>query len=228
MDLVETTTDSFSSLFDSKPKKSANLPEDPIALACASYRLWESTKQKFADLRSVTCSDEDRVKAQQIRRYYGDRILMSMLKQDGRTTEFRKKVYGIINNTYDIKEDDLGILYRLPYFYHEDLAVEAVIEQTQQVPDMYRGNEIEATFSVISEIYIGRRSGECTHYWLKSDIDQAAYKIAVRTDNSLYSLLKSILQQPVRLQANAYTKRHQGTHSDRCYNMLSNVRLKLA
>lgn len=228
MDLVETIEDNFVKLFEEKPKKSANLPEDPIALACASYRLWESTKQKFADLRTVTCSDEDRAKAQQVRRYYGDRILMSMLKQDGRTTEFRKKVYGIINNTYDVKEDDLGILYRLPYFYHEDLKLDSVIEQTQQVPDMYRGNEIEATFSVISEIYIGRRSGELTHFWLGSDLDRAAYKIAIRNDNSLFPLLKSILQRPVRLQANAYTKRHLGTHSDRCYNMLGNVRLVLA
>ena len=201
-------------------------PDDPIALVCAAHRRWlEHRINKWPRLEEIACIQEDRDRADDIRRYYGDRILLSMLKQQNKTTEFRRKLYGMITNSYQPVENDLGILYRLPYFYDEDLAIDRVILQTQSAEPNH-GVTKTLTVEPMEKVAIGRRgTGECTHYWLRSNNDTAAYKIAVRNDNSLYKLLDSLLSKPVTLKTRVFNKHFQGAYSDRMYYQLADFEL---
>jgi hypothetical protein len=199
--------------------------EDPVALACASYRAFLETSIRWTDLTDVTVTDQDREQAGQIRKYYSDRILLAAVAAKGEMSEFRRKLYGLLIGQTGLKKRDIGLLYRLPYFYAEDTAMDHVMEQTETVSDLIRPQEVAGNFQVIRRIQVSRRSGESVQLWLKKDSSKVPYMIASKLDNPFLTLVESVLKQPTALQAFAHLKHHRGHYRNRLYYQLSNLEL---
>jgi hypothetical protein len=207
------------------PEPDLIFKDDPVALAWASYRAYlNSPAVRWADFDTVVVTAEDRAQAQEIRSYYTGRILMDTMKSNQPMSEFRKKLYGLLIGETGLKQQHIGLLYRLPYFYVEDTALDQVIAQTQSASVMV-GMELAGTFTLIKRILISRRSGEFVQFWLQHHKRPEPFLILVKTDNPLLTLLECILENPVKLSATAHLKTHRGYHRNRHFHQLGNVRL---
>lgn len=201
--------------------------QDPVALACGSYRLFLETKIRWTDIMNdVTVTDADHEQAALVRKYYSDRILMSAVAARGEMSDFRRKLYGLLIGQSGIKKRDIGLLYRLPYFYAEDTAMDQVMEQTETVPtNSPRTRDVIGHFQVIKRIPVSRRSGETVQLWLQKGTDTVPYMIASKLDNPFLSLVESILEQPIKLVAEAHLKTHRGHYRNRLYYQLGGLEL---
>jgi hypothetical protein len=209
------------------PEPDMVFKDDPVALAWAGYRLYlQSPGQRWSDFDTLEVTDEDRTQAQAIRSYYTGRILMDMMKSKNPTSAFRQKLYGLLIGETGLKKKDIGLLYRLPYFYVEDTELDQVIAET--TPAQTRGSaavEIAGTFTLIKRILVSRKHGDYAHFWLRHHKRSEPFLIVVKTDNPLLSLLAGILANPVQLSATAHVKRHSGYHRGRLFCQLANVEL---
>jgi hypothetical protein len=216
--------DDFKAVFKS-PEPDMTFADDPVALAWAAYRVYlANPANRWADFDDVEVNEQDRAQAQEIRSYYTGRILMDTMKSNQPMSEFRKKLYGLLIGETGLKKKDIGLLYRLPYFYAEDTALDQVIAQTQSASVMF-SMELAGTFTLIKRILISRRSGDFVQFWLQHHKRSEPFMIVVKTDNPLLSLLEGILENPVKLSATAHLKTHRGYHRNRHYHQLGNVEL---
>jgi hypothetical protein len=209
------------------PEPDLVFKDDPVALAWAGYRLYlRSPGHRWADFDDVEVTEEDRAQAQVIRSYYTGRILMDMMKSKSSTSAFRQKLYGLLIGETGLKKKDIGLLYRLPYFYVEDTELDQVIAETTsaQAP-ISAATEMVSTFSLIKRILVSRKHGDYAHFWLRHHQRPEPFLIVVKTDNPLLSLLTGLLKNPVQLSATAHVKRHSGYHRGRLFCQLANVEL---
>jgi len=209
------------------PEPDMIFKDDPVALAWAGYRLYlQSPGQRWADFDDVEVTEEDRAQAQAIRSYYTGRILMDMMKSKNPTSAFRQKLYGLLIGETGLKKKDIGLLYRLPYFYVEDTELDQVIAETTSAQTQgSAAAEIVGTFSLIKRILVSRKHGDYAHFWLRHCQHPEPFLIVVKTDNSLLSLLTGLLKNPVQLSATVHVKRHSGYHRGRLFCQLANVEL---
>lgn len=210
----------------STPKKTAKLvtfKEDPVALSCASYRLWKTGGPRWSDINFAPVSEEDRVTAAQLKKYYRERLVIDALKHgtNGRS-EFRNKLAKLVVDELQFTDQEIGMLYRLPYFYEEDCALDRVVAQTETAEENFRGHKQTATYTLIEKVFRSRRSGDYYNYWLASDVDKAAYYVTIKDDNSMRPLFESVIQRPVRAESMIYTKTYQGYHRSRMYYAMAN------
>lgn len=199
--------------------------QDPVALACGSYRYFLQSKIRWTELRDVVTTPEDHVQAALVRKYYSDRILMSAVAARGQMSDFRRKLYGLLIGQTGLKKRDIGLLYRLPYFYAEDTAMDQVMEQTESAVGQSRTRNVHGKFQVVKRIGVSRRSGETVQLWLQKDSESVPYMIAAKSDNPFLSLVESVLEQPVKLVATAHLKHHRGHYRNRLYYQLGGLEL---
>lgn len=209
-----------------------NLGDDPIALAWASYLVYCATNggQRWYDLGKVKADAECIAKAEEIRKYYRDRIMLQTLSNLWPQSEYRKRLYEILNGATDIYESDLGLLYRLPYFYVEDTALDRVIEQTNPHIDSAKsssllGEESVAEYTLLERVLQSRKRQEVVQFWLKSSADSSLYMIACLSNNPMLHLLESVLKRPVALKSWIYAKEHRGYHQGKQYFQLGSVKV---
>ena len=206
------------------PEPDMEFHDDPVALACASYRAFLKSSIRWAELKDVTVTDQDREQAAHIRKYYSDRILLAAVAARGEMSEFRRKLYGLLIGQTGLKKRDVGLLYRLPYFYAEDTAMDQVMEQTESATGP-NPRPVVGKFQVIRRVQVSRRSGESVQLWLKKDSDTVPYMIASKLDNPFLTLVESMLGQTTALQAIAHLKHHRGHYRKRLYYQLGNLEI---
>lgn len=217
----------FDTWVSSRDERDAVFEHDPIDLACASYRQGVEGGPMFADFQDLTVTDGDREMAELVRRYYRDRIMMAMLKQPN-TTDFRRKLYALCTGDTRLKQRDIGLLYRLPYFYQEDLAVDRVIAGTESVPGEPSGRyplDVIGQFTQLERVHRFRRSADCVVHWLRGTDRPWACAIVTRRDNGLLPLLESALARQMPIQAQGYIRSYPGANRDRHYLQLANIKL---
>jgi len=185
------------------------LPDDPVALACASYRIWLHTGIRWTDLENTTVHNEDRVRADELRKYYAGQMTFDALKGGGLNTTFRKKLYAIATNCHEYTKEDIGLLHRLPYFYEEDLTLDSLVNDFASAEVSVK-KELRGVFSLHKRMLRSRRSGEYYYYWLKQDGSTHLFKLVVKSDDPLRSLVESLLDNPREYTATAYYKGMQG------------------
>lgn len=226
-----TTTDlyeEFQELLNwDKPEKKASPPlvlkDDPVVLSMASYRVWTNTGARWVDLENVTVASDDRVHANDLRKYYAGQMTMDALKGEGLRTTFRKKLYAIATNCHEYTKEDVGLLYRLPYFYEEDLTLDRLVNEFTSV-EVGVKKEIHGVFSLHKRMLRSRRSGEYYHYWLRQEGSSHLFKLVVKADDPLRTLVESLLAQPREYTATAYYKGMQGQRQFN-YIQLGNMQL---
>ena len=228
---LQTDNDVFAEVESIKTQPTIKLPDDPIALGCASYRLGLAGQGQYHDFDHLSVMPEDRNMALDIRNYYRAKITWQMLKNTDAQkpiSEFRRKLMGIIENNHDITQKDLGILYRIPYFYAEDCEHDAIFAELPE----YRivevpGKDIETTVTLNRRVEVMRRTRNVTQYWFNTEKTIVPLMISVDSQNTLKPLFDSIVRRgPVKLRANWVPKTMFNSQDrNRHYYQLTQVKL---
>ena len=174
--------------------------DDPIALSCASYRKAIETNLtvRFTELSSVTATDEDYEQADAIRKYYADRVVFRTLTNDKPLTAFYRDLYELVTRSVEIQRRHEGMIYRLPYFYAEDIAREELENYFSNTTVLNRHLTVDKETHVlvpVSKIFRGRRSSEVYEYWFRNKCNEPVlWSISSNTD--LRSIVEDIWSRP--------------------------------
>jgi hypothetical protein len=202
--------------------------DDPIAMTCASYRLGQQGGFSWLDLHSVTVEPQDRDTAADIRKYYADRLLLTVLKSNGVVSDFRRKLYGVVTGTYQLKKSEEGLLYRLPYFYAEDTGLDHVMSQTQSasMADAAAGS-CAGKYTLVKKIFCSRAAARSHwQFWFVRNNSPVPFMVEIKDDNVLYKLFDTLTQQPQMFSAGTtHFKHHRGHYRDRVYIKMTQVDL---
>lgn len=226
MDLTINDID-FETLIKTSPPEYVKFNDDPVALSVASYQRWKKFGSRWSELADQTPTDQDRATANDIRKYYGHQITVQGLKGNGHMSSFRRKLGSFLNGTCDLEKKDIGLIYRLPYFYQEDLDIDYVCEQTVSNTNSDRSDmdTVVREFSLIRSIDRSRRSGDFRDYWL-TDQNRYAYCISIKMDNPLLQFFDSFVHKPIKMSSLVKWSRIRGAHrNNHVYGKLVNYRL---
>ena len=211
-----------------KPKpKPITFNEDPVAIACASWRLWKQGGPRWLDLDGARAQEQDHERAGLLRSYYGGKLTFDALKgEGGLRTSFRQKLYAIVSNCHEYTEDDIGLLHRLPYLYEEDLCLDELTESFVSADTKHYGGptEVKGWLSLHSQMLRSRKTGEWYYYWLRRDGSDNLYHVRMKSDDQMRPLVESLLAESRKYTAVAYAKPLQG-RPEFVYYMLGSVRI---
>lgn len=206
---------------DKYQSSKASFPDDPLALSCASWRIFkDKPERRWTNLDVVKATSEDRAMAQSIRAYYNQRYTMQVLK--GRPlTEYQQKTAQFLSGLYHLKTDELGLLYKLPYFYIEDCGIDSVVESTQSYECPLNRTHDKYTLTPVKEIFRTRKSGELVQFWYKNQ-DQHAALIQCKGTDPLLPMLRGLFSQP-QIQVQTYVKftAFDGPHEQKALKLFS-------
>ena len=201
---------------DLSPRSPVVFNDDPVALSCAAYRLGG-----FPRLQEVVATDQDRLLAQQIRQHFLGKLTFQKLRGQ-HLSVFQEKLGAFLSGNKPLMDDELGILYRLPNFYAEDLEVQSLIESTDEVVPA-PPEALEQTLKPYKNYVLHRRSGSIQQYWW-TDSSRRPYCLSTKEKSESRALIQSIWEfKSIRVQAHMFTKRFNG--SSRFYYKLVSPRL---
>lgn len=153
---MSTVLDDFGIFEQTYVEKIKNIKEDPLVISCVIKRLTlenEGIYYSLEDHRIIELiTDQDRETAEQVRKYFTKKFFWQNFTDNRNISPFRSRVcYLLENRVQDCQDQDLGIYYKLPWFYDEDMIYEDFKKSynTTDVPNIVYGG-----------IYGGKRSRE--------------------------------------------------------------------
>ena len=216
--------------FEEKPATLVKLPGDPVACACASYRVWkENPARRWEDIETVVVWQDDVEEAARLKKYYCDRLVLQALKNTSgsETSSFRQKLGKLVVNDLVITKQEIGLLMRLPYFYEEDQDLDFIVENTKcKLPDTGAIPVTNYTLAPIRRVLKSRRQGDYYHYWFRNTIYNTAHDLVVKHDNPLRSMIDGLFALPqICINGTLFRKQFKGYHQSKQYYQLANVTL---
>jgi hypothetical protein len=190
-------------VFDHGTATATRLPidwnqRDPVAVTAAAWRLHTTDPDfvsKYPDLFSIAViTDQDRSLAQEIRKYYQDLILMQLLAGQ-KVSEFRRKLYGFLTGRTQLLHEDIGLLYKLPYFYHHDQDLLSVVAQSTSVqsPQIQLGIEMTLTPLLTTQSHEIQTRG-MQYWWLNHNNE--AVRFCGGESRALTALIGGLWRRP--------------------------------
>jgi hypothetical protein len=238
LDLV----DDFESLMTDETKEAvkkarevpdATFEDDPVALSITSYLIWRNQPhRRWVPVNEVgRVTPDARAMAHELRKYYLHRGTMKVL-QGHTPTEFQYKMNAFLSDIRPLKVDELGMLYRLPYFYQEDLALDQVFEGAQEIDLNGLGATTWMTLTThtqlipIREVLKSRKSGDYVQFWFQTtDGHRAVYD--VRADNKLITIFRSLFRRDsIQVKGSARVDVLRGSHIRTNFWRLTNLEIE--
>jgi len=209
--------------FEEKPLPEIKLPADPVACACASYRVWkENPARRWEDIETVVVWQDDIEEAERLKKYYRDNMIMQALKSSNgiNRSQFRQKLAKLVVNDLVITKKEIGLLCRLPYFYNEDQELDSIVAITNDSEVQGTScHAYSAVFTPLKRVLVSRAVGDYYHYWF-TDEKRTPYNLVIKMDNPLRSMFESIYDRgPMHLSANIYPKSMRGFRGHRYYQL---------
>ncbi len=166
--------------------------EDALALSWASYRKFDTTGIRWTDWDPADLLPIDHDMAAVTRRYYRNRITVQALK--GRDiTKFQQELHDVCSGA-PLQLKHKGMLWRLPYFYHEDITRDQLRQQFTTAIPVYHPHQTTVTLTPVSRIFKSRRSKEMVEYWYQAN-DQL-YMMDVENRNEYRFMLDALFARP--------------------------------
>ena len=174
----------------------AKFVDDPLALSCASYRIYKNEPaRRFTNIDMVKATAEDRVHAQAIRDYYNARYTMKALK--GLVlTDYQQKAAQFLSGLYHLTTEEVGMLYKLPYFYDEDCALEQVIDASVSYTTTTISIEQELTLTPLKKIHVTRKGASDFIHYFYLDQDRHAVQIICPLTDRFNPMVEGLFNQP--------------------------------
>jgi len=191
-----------------EPQLKMKLVADPLLLSCVLYRLTtnpvdgvnhEAISITESELLHSHVTSQDQILADTVRNHYNNKIMLTVLRGD-RVTKFRGELSQYLRN--DFRKDDhyavptnyLGMLYKLPFFYHYDLEVNEVFGSAYHTLKSnvlnYEDDAKKLTF--IKKIKSYRKGHHPNEYWFRDEKDDRIV-LTVEARNSLSVLFENYL-----------------------------------
>jgi hypothetical protein len=134
-------------LFEQKyVERSKALKEDPLVLSCVIKRLSAENEGVYYSLEDERLLDdikeEDREQAELVRKYFTKKFFWQNFTDHRSLSSFRSRVcYLLESRIQECKDQDLGIYFKLPWFYDEDMIYEDFKKsyETVEVPNIVYG-----------------------------------------------------------------------------------------
>lgn len=212
-----------------KQTPEAVFSDDPLALSVTSYLIWlKNPSRRWVPVSDVGHpTSEARELAQEIRKYYLQRNTMKVLMGQ-QPTDFQSKMNGFLADTRPLRIDEQGLLYRIPYFYQEDLALDRIFEGAADLdedkPPVF-SMTAWTTLTPIREVLRSRKNGDYIQFWFHNPSgERCVYD--VKSDNKLLSVFRSVFKRS-EIPVSCYSRmeRLRGSHIKTKYWRLSNLEL---
>lgn len=165
---------------------------DPLALSWVAYHVWtKNPHRRWVPWADLEVHEHDREMAQETRRYYRNKLAIQALKADKEPTPFQRELYEICNGGI-MRECHKGMLYRLPYFYVEDIRRAELVEHSRaHQPDEREHRLVDTrTLRPWNTIFSSRRGRETMEYWFHDRETNYPVMLAVDYDNPLRSMVE--------------------------------------
>lgn len=224
----------FDDLVRSVPSTESHVQfqDDPVAMACAVHRSWQTDETpQFLELTAALIEPEDRLRAEAIRRYYGAKFV-EMALRGHQPSQFRLKLAEVLDGRRQLKESEIGMLYRLPYFYDEDTETDWIYANTASGQTLTYWNDLDQLvmpliLTPLRRVLRSQRSGDVVKYWFVTEHNYPAV-ISVAKSNSLNAMMDSLFELPqlkVEAQLRICTRRGHNVQ-DQFHFDLINPRLR--
>jgi hypothetical protein len=130
-------------------------------------------------------SDDELAAANAIRSYYKCKLVNLGLR-GGKLTAFRRCMYEVITQERSIKKSQFGILYRLPSFYHEDMFMDGIVENSESISKTDLGQSIDDRFEYLGNIARTTRHTKQLRFWFRNSRNQlAAFYVDSKSNSAL-------------------------------------------
>ena len=206
MNWIDTTVQIYTREEQDRDRRPLTEKADPLALSWAAYHVWEKFPgRRWADWVDLEAHDHDREMATETRRYYRNKLALRALKGTDEQTQFARDLYDICNGGI-MRNCHRGMLYRLPYFYVEDIRRAELIADTQHQPSLkditpaFLREKHTRRLLRHSRIFHSRRSREVMEYWFHDEESGHAVQWAVAYDNPLRSMVEHVWQTQTHVQ----------------------------
>jgi hypothetical protein len=112
-------------------------------------------------------------------------------------TEYQQKTAQFLSGLHHLTTEELGLLYKLPYFYEEDCALEQVVAKTTSVKFQlpHLSQLTDYTLTPLVEILKSRKGGEFVEFVYQDQRNQAVM-IMIRASDNMVSMLRGLFRQP--------------------------------
>lgn len=193
------------------------LPDDPLALSWASYGVWlKFPDRRWVDLTDVMASPHDHEMANTTREYYLNKLTLQGLSGHP-MSDYQRDLYSCLLGEQQFTKRHIGMILKLPYFYVEDIARDALPGKFTSQPDVRSQRPLLLQESTVRElvgvqhIFKTRRGGEIDEYWFRDQYGEPVCWMSP-SNNQFRTLIKSLYQRhtegnpPLLLSAYWYAK----------------------
>ena len=118
-------------------------------------------------------SDDELAAADAIRSYYKCKLVNLGLRGE-KLTPFRRRMYEVITKDRSIKKSQIGILYRLPGFYQEDMFMDGILENSKSISKTDFGQSIDDRFEYLGNVARSTRHTKQLRFWFRNSQNQLA------------------------------------------------------
>ena len=193
--------------------KPVQFDHDPLVLSCESYLLYRAGQDdlksltkpsRYHELRLLEPTERAVKLAHDIRRYYLDSLVFQRLRNQ-QMSQFRTKLYHFLMDAHQLKQDELGLVYKLPYFYEFDQTMIAISESTTNI-DLSQTAQTRSTIWALTPLrQITREVQHRTRmaYWWQNEQGHAVSIEVDREHRDLDSMIDGFFSRsvPTKFQA---------------------------
>jgi hypothetical protein len=191
-------------------EKEQELSHDPLVLSCALKRTNAEDKNNYLSLTSsdlaAKVTDEDRATAEAIREYYCKQWFWASLNGANNLSSFRNRAFYLMSNRIrKVVEQDIGIYYKLPWFYDEDMIYNDLKKNYihKDLPmTSIRKTTKELMFLRSSQSHQKNRKVE--RFWFTDDT--YLYTITLQLNNPLLEMFRNMIEVGRKSKFDTYVK----------------------
>lgn len=200
----------FSSTYKEKDKE---FDVDPLVLSVSLKSLVDQTGEHYSleDLRVLeNITDATKEQAENVRKYFAKKFFWSNLSENRPLSDFRSRLCYLLENRIRVcKETDLGIYYKLPYFYEEDVIYDDFKKQynTTDVPHHNffmdgKRDKVDLKLRYIKTTASRQRKRNINRFWFTDGT--YLYSIQIANDNPLLEMFRQLVIDKVKVTFNTY------------------------
>jgi len=192
-------------------EKETEFKEDPLVLSVAAKDLVEQCPGQFFSLEDLRVyehvNDNHKEEAERIRKYYTRKFFWKQLESNRNISDFRSRLcYLLENRVRTCKDQDSGIYYKLPYFYHEDMIYEEFKTKynTTEVPrtSSLIASKPRVTLRYLKTSVSRQKKRNVNRFWFTDDT--YLYNIEITSDNPLLELFKQLVIEKMTITFDTY------------------------
>lgn len=164
--------------------------EDALVLSATWKRLRDEKRSITARLLDGTLFNDitsaDRKLAEDICDYYSKKIMMLKLKNSKPLSAYREDLNTFIHGDRTVVRDNMiGLIYRLPDFYQYDTELEKVTSQFNKQVELNPMIMSSATFKPLKRLVRKTKNQHVIQYWMREQLTGNGAMLSIQAKNPL-------------------------------------------